>query len=86
MATSDAAQLSEDGKDMVEERAVFDCDDNSRLRSLRKLLAKALRQSEPVRFCGDAGLRPEPGATATLERARERGLDAVAVPYSRSNR
>jgi len=25
-------------------------------------------------------LRPEPGATATLERARERGLDAVAVP------
>jgi uroporphyrinogen-III synthase len=25
-------------------------------------------------------LRPEPGATATVERARERGLDAVAVP------
>jgi uroporphyrinogen-III synthase len=25
-------------------------------------------------------LRPEPGATATLERARERGLDAVAAP------
>lgn len=25
-------------------------------------------------------LRPEPGASATVERARERGLDAVAVP------
>ena len=25
-------------------------------------------------------LRPEPGATATVERARERGLEAVAVP------
>ena len=25
-------------------------------------------------------LRPEPGASATLDRARERGLDAVAVP------
>lgn len=25
-------------------------------------------------------LRPEPGATATVERARERGLDALAVP------
>ena len=25
-------------------------------------------------------LRPEPGATATVNRARERGLDAVAVP------
>ena len=25
-------------------------------------------------------LRPEPGATATVRQARERGLDAVAVP------
>ena len=25
-------------------------------------------------------LRPEPGASATVERARELGLDAVAVP------
>jgi uroporphyrinogen-III synthase len=28
-------------------------------------------------------LRPEPGASATVERARERGLDAVAVPLFR---
>ena len=25
-------------------------------------------------------LRPEPGASATVERARERGLDAIAAP------
>src|SRR5213079_312863 len=25
-------------------------------------------------------LRPEPGASATVEKARERGLDAIAVP------
>ena len=28
-------------------------------------------------------LRPEPGASATVERARERGLEAVAIPLLR---
>jgi uroporphyrinogen-III synthase len=28
-------------------------------------------------------LRPEPGASATVERARERGLDAIAIPLFR---
>ena len=79
------AQLfSEDGSEMVEERAVFDCgDDKTPAELARALLAKApesIRRLFAARMRRVLVLRPEPGASATVERARERGLDAVAIP------
>ncbi len=76
--------FSEDGSEMVEKRLVFDCGEFKAPAELaRSLLDSGARiDPEAVR----AGmrcvlvLRPEPGASATVDRARERGLDAVAVP------
>ena len=73
------AQLfSEDGSEMVEERAVFDCGD---LRSSGRARARSLLAEAPeidpeavrARMRRVLVLRPEPGASATVEaRARAR--------------
>ena len=69
---------------MVEDRAVFDCGDR---RSARRAGARDAGQGarldpEAVRSAMRRllVLRPEPGASATVERARALGLDAVAMP------
>ena len=80
-----AAQLfSEDGSEMVEDRAVFDCgDDEAPAKLARDDAGQGARiDPEAVRSAMRRVLvlRPEPGASATVERARRLGLDAVAIP------
>ena len=69
---------------MVEDRAVFDCGDSKTPAELARVAARQAPgiHPEPVRarMRRVLVLRPEPGASATVERARERGLEAVAVP------
>ena len=69
---------------MVEDRAVFDCGDLEGARRAGALAAGAGARIDPepvrARMRRVLVLRPEPGASATVERARQRGLDAVAMP------
>ena len=82
------AQLfSEDGRDMVEQRAVFDCGDSKTPTEPARSLFETGARNDPetllTRMRRLIVLRPEPGASATVERARALGLDAVAIPLFR---
>ena len=76
--------FSEDGSEMVEDRAVFDCGESKAPDGAGALAARQGARIDPeavlARMRRVLVLRPEPGASATVERARERGLDAVAIP------
>ena len=77
------AQLfSEDGSEMIEDRA---CSGGVRARrptspdrswKRRRIDREVVRRSMKRVLV----LRPEPGASATVKRAKERGLDALAIP------
>ena len=79
-----AGQLfSEDGSEMIEDRAVFDCGD----RYPRRAGAITSRRRRRKRSGGcsrpnEAGSGPAPraGRERHCEHARERGLDAIAIP------
>ena len=68
---------------MIEDRAVFDCgvrarqptspDRSWKRRGIDREVVRRSMKRVPV-------LRPEPGASATVKRAKERGLDALAIP------
>ena len=82
------AQLfSEDGSEMVEQRAVFDCgDDKTPAEPCARDAGQGARvDPEAVRgrMRRVVVLRPEPGASETVARAAARGLDAVAIPLFR---
>ena len=76
--------FSEDGKDVVEQRAVFDCGDEKTPAGSRQRDAgqgaRVHQEALLTRMSRIVVLRPEPGASETVERAKTRGLDAVRIP------
>ena len=76
--------FSEDGSEMVEDRAVFDCGDFDGARGTCAVASVEGAGLDPeavrARMRRLLVLRPEPGASETVRRAHERGLDAVAIP------